>query len=29
MNETGENSKKPSFEPNFGPFGPNLGHQFF
>ena len=29
MNQTGENSKKPSFGPNFGPFGPNLGHQFF
>ena len=24
MNETWENGKKPSFELNFGPFGPNL-----
>ena len=29
MNQTWENAKKPSFGPNFGPFGPNLGHQFF
>ena len=26
MNQTWENSKKPSFGPHFGPFGPNLGH---
>ena len=24
-----ENSEKPNFGPNFGPFGPNLGRQFF
>ena len=29
MNQTWENSKKPSFWPDFGPFGPNLGYQFF
>ena len=29
MNQTWENRKKPSFEPDFGPFGPNLGHQLF
>ena len=23
------NGKKPSFEPNFGPFGPNSGRQLF
>ena len=28
-NQTWENSKKPSFGPEFGPFCPNLGHQFF
>ena len=28
-NQTWENGKTPSFEPNFGPFGPNLGHQSF
>ena len=27
MNQTSVNSKKPSFGHNFGPFGPNLGHQ--
>ena len=29
MNQTGENTKKPSFSSDFGPFGPNLGHQIF
>ena len=29
MNQTLENSKKPSFRPDFGPFSPYLGHQFF
>ena len=29
INQTWENAKKPSFGPNFGPFGPNLGHQIF
>ena len=29
MNQTWENSKKPSFESNLGPFGKNLGQQFF
>ena len=29
MNQTSENDKKPSFRPNFGPFGPNLGPQNF
>ena len=24
MNQTWENDKKPSFEPDFGPFGPDL-----
>ena len=28
-NQTWENGKTPSFEHNFGPFGPNLGHQSF
>ena len=28
-NQTSENGKKPSFDPDFGPFGPNLGHKFF
>ena len=28
MKQTWENGKKPSFEPNFGPFGSNSGHQF-
>ena len=27
MNQTCENGKKPNFEPNFGPFGPNMGLQ--
>ena len=26
MNQIWENSKKPKFGPDFGPFGPNLGH---
>ena len=25
INQTWKNDKKPSFEPDFGPFGPNLG----
>ena len=29
MNQTSENGKKPSFEPNFGPSDPNLGPKFF
>ena len=29
MNKTWENGKKPSFKPNFGPFGPYSGRQFF
>ena len=29
MNQTWENVKKPSFGPNFGPFGPNLGPKTF
>ena len=29
MNQTWENGKKPSFEPDFGPYGPNSGHQIF
>ena len=30
MNQTWENGKKPSFAPDFGQFGPNLGrHCFF
>ena len=29
MNQSWENNKKPSFGPNFFPFGPNLGHQIF
>ena len=28
-NKTWENGKKPSFGTDFGPFGPNLGHQLF
>ena len=29
MNQIWENSKKPYFEPDFGPFVPNLRHHFF
>ena len=29
MNQTWENGKKPSVGSGFGPFGPNLGYQFF
>ena len=29
MNQTWENSKKPSFGSDFGPFCPNLGYQIF
>ena len=29
MNQTWENGKKSSFAPNFGPFDPNSGCQFF
>ena len=29
MNETRQNGKKPSFGPDFGPFGPNSGRQIF
>ena len=29
MNQTWENGKKPSFSPNFGPFGQNMGPKFF
>ena len=29
MIQTQEDDKKPSFGPNFGPFGPNSGHQIF
>ena len=29
MNQTWENSKKPSFGPDFGPICPNLGYQIF
>ena len=29
MNQTWENGKKASFEPNFGPFETNLGRQNF
>ena len=29
MNQTWENSKKPNFELDFGPFGPHLGSQNF
>ena len=29
MNKTGENGKKPSFWPDFDPFGPNSGCNFF
>ena len=29
MNQTWENGKKPSFQPNYGPFGPNLDAQNF
>ena len=28
MNQTQKNGKKPSFEPDFGPFNPNLGFKF-
>ena len=28
MNQTWENSKKPIFGPDFGPFSPDLGHEF-
>ena len=28
-NQTRGNGKKPSFRPDFGPFGPNVGGQFF
>ena len=28
MKQTWENCKKPSFKPDFGPFGPNLGPNF-
>ena len=29
MNLTSENGKKPNLGPDFGPFGRNLGPQFF
>ena len=29
MNQSLENSKKPNIGPDFGPFGGNLGPQFF
>ena len=29
INQTLEKNKKPSFEPDFGTFGPNSGRQFF
>ena len=29
MNQTSENGKKPSFGPDFGPFGPNSDCHFF
>ena len=29
MDQTWENGKKTSFEPNCGPLGPNSGRQFF
>ena len=29
MNQTWETGEKPSFAPDFGPFGPNLDCQFF
>ena len=29
MNQTWENDNKPSFRPNFGPFGTNLGPKIF
>ena len=29
MNQTWKNDKKPNFGPDFGTFGPNLGHKFF
>ena len=29
MNQTWVNGKKPSFGPNFGHFGPNLGPKIF
>ena len=29
MNNSWENSKKPNFLPDFGPFGPNLGPKIF
>ena len=29
MNQAWENSNKPSFGPDFGTFGPNLGHHLF
>ena len=29
MSLTWENGKKSTFEPDFGAFGPNSGHQFF
>ena len=29
MNQTWENDKKPSFGPDFGPFGPNAGCYIF
>ena len=28
INQTWENDKKPSFGPDFGPFGPNLDPKF-
>ena len=29
MNETGENGKKPSFKPDFGPLWPKFGSKIF
>ena len=29
MDHTLKNDKKPNFRPDFGPFGPGLGHQSF
>ena len=29
MNQTWENDKKPSFVPDFGPFGTNMGPKIF
>ena len=29
MDQTLKNDKTPNFEPDFGPFGTNLGHHFF